>query len=187
MSEAVTATDGENGAPAISEELLDSSPAEELSTPDSYDDEADFEIRSAETTRLVPPLFSSRSQIRDELQTETSTAQDRTVDECLPLLTGLGVREKPPPVLNQHDIPQLRRKAHVDFLHDSLGSYPAAFAAMDAARPWLLYWALTGLSLLGEDVTPYGDRCVLLDRCAWKGFFFDLWLSHSTTCSFKMK
>ncbi|KAI9825473.1 MAG: CAAX farnesyltransferase (FTase) subunit beta [Thelocarpon impressellum] len=30
----------------------------------------------------------------------------------------------------------------------------------DASRPWLLYWALTGLFLLGEDVSQYRERVI---------------------------
>jgi protein farnesyltransferase subunit beta len=29
---------------------------------------------------------------------------------------------------------------------------------MDASRPWMVYWALAGLSLLGEDVTRVRQR-----------------------------
>jgi protein farnesyltransferase subunit beta len=30
--------------------------------------------------------------------------------------------------------------------------------AADATRPWMVYWALAGLSMLGEDVSEYASR-----------------------------
>ena len=64
---------------------------------------------------------------------------------------------------NDHlrNLPKLHRDAHVSFLRDKLGSYPWYFAAMDASRPWVFYWALNGLVLLGVDVGEYVDRYVL--------------------------
>lgn len=37
------------------------------------------------------------------------------------------------------------------------GSYPAGFLSLDAARPWLLYWSLNSLCLLGEEMISYKD------------------------------
>lgn len=104
----------------------------------------------------VPALFRTRPPIRDSLTTETSIVQDETVRECLPLLAGAGTRSLFD--YNEHGVPSLEREKHIDYLHERLGQLPAGFVAFDAARPWLIYWTLTGLCLLGENVDQYRSR-----------------------------
>lgn len=106
----------------------------------------------------VPELFTTPPPIRDALSTETSSLQDRTVQDCLPWLSGTSDPSKSPFDFNAHGIPRLEREKHIAYLHGSLGKLPAGFVGADASRPWLLYWALTGLYLLGEDVSQYRDR-----------------------------
>ena len=104
----------------------------------------------------VPDLFTSPPPIKDTLVTETSTSQDETVDECLPFLAGQGTRSLFD--FNDDGIPTIEREKHIEYLHERLGGLPAGFVAYDAARPWLIYWTLTGLCLLGEDVDQYRSR-----------------------------
>lgn len=47
---------------------------------------------------------------------------------------------------------------HIEYLYDSLEDYPEGFVTMDSSRPWMSYWALAGLMLLGEDVSKYRER-----------------------------
>ena len=113
----------------------------------------DEELASSVELPRAPPLFSEFPPIRDALETNSSKVQDETIEECLPFLT------EPQLDLNVFGIPQLRRKQHVTFLRHALeNKYPANFVSIDASRPWIPYWALTGLSLLGEDVSQYGGR-----------------------------
>ena len=106
----------------------------------------------------VPDLFISLPPIRDLLNTETSTLQDRTVQECLPFLAGTEDSTKSPFDYNINGLPKLERQEHIAYLHDSLGTLPARFVGLDASRPWAVYWALAGLCLLGEDVTQYREQ-----------------------------
>lgn len=110
----------------------------------------------AEDGPNVPSIHTALPPIRDDLITETSVSQDETIEECLPFLAGIGIRSLFD--YNQHGIPSLDRAKHIEYLHDRLGELPPAFVAYDAARPWLLYWTLTGLCLLGEDVGQYRSR-----------------------------
>jgi protein farnesyltransferase subunit beta len=48
----------------------------------------------------------------------------------------------------------LQRAAHVRFLHGGLGSLPAGYAALDASRPWLVFWILHSLALLAAPLPP---------------------------------
>ena len=101
----------------------------------------------------VPALFTTLPLIRDALITESSEMQDETVQECLPFLA------EPGGDLNLFGVSQLGRAKHVKYLSMMInGPLPAGFTAADASRPWMVYWALTGLYLLGEDVTQYRQR-----------------------------
>lgn len=136
----------------------------------------------------VPDLFAQKPPIRDQLVTESSEIQDKTVDQVLPLLRGepttkddydydygyddddddnddggssSDVQQQNAP-LNQFGVPRLNRDEHIAYLYDSLEMYPDRFVTLDAARPWMCYWALVALTLLGEDVSKFRERYVLL-------------------------
>lgn len=44
----------------------------------------------------------------------------------------------------------LNREKHVNFLLNGLEQLPKGFTAFDANIPWLCYWILNSLDLLGE-------------------------------------
>lgn len=90
------------------------------------------------------PLWLKQDEpvIEEELDTESSDLQLETAEECLPLLK----RTFPP---------SLDRANHIQFLNVSLGRLPAGFAALDASRPWMVYWALSALAALGDDMTEW--------------------------------
>lgn len=104
----------------------------------------------------IPALFTQPPPIRDSLVTETVDLQDATLEKCLPFLKGIHSTQKSP--FNACGVPALQRDDHVGYLYDSLEDYPAGFVALDASRPWMVYWALAGLFLLGEDVTRVRER-----------------------------
>ncbi|KAL1969552.1 hypothetical protein VTN77DRAFT_8990 [Rasamsonia byssochlamydoides] len=106
----------------------------------------------------IPPLFTDLPAIRDLLNTETSKVQDETVEKCLPFLRGTdsSLRDD----LNAFGVPRLRKDDHIAYLYDSLEDYPSNFVGIDSSRPWMVYWALAGLALLGEDVTKYRERVI---------------------------
>lgn len=99
----------------------------------------------------VPGLYTSQPIIRDPLETSTSEIQDETVAQCLPYLRGDVTSLN----YNRHGVPNLVRGKHKNFLKRNLRTLPAPFVAADASRPWMLLWNLTGLALLGEDVSSY--------------------------------
>jgi protein farnesyltransferase subunit beta len=121
---------------------------------------SDYKMQHSDDPLLVPKLFTSLPALRDPLKTDSSSVQDSTVQECLPFLAGSGDPEKSASDVNVYGVPNLDRKAHIAFLHSSLGELPPGFVAADASRPWMLYWALVGLYLLGEDISAYRERCV---------------------------
>ncbi|KAL1297412.1 hypothetical protein AAFC00_004945 [Neodothiora populina] len=107
----------------------------------------------------VPHLFSHPSLLQDSLVTESSTKQQKVMRECINILTNTSeAQEIQDP--NSHRLPKLQRQKHIKFLRNVLGDYPPPFQVMDASRPWLLYWALAGLSSLGVNVKTYKKRCM---------------------------
>ncbi|QKX55641.1 uncharacterized protein TRUGW13939_02738 [Talaromyces rugulosus] len=106
----------------------------------------------------IPSIFRELPQLRDLLTTQTSTVQDETVEKCLPLLRGTdgSLRGN----VNELGLAHLLRDYHIDYLYDSLEDYPETFVSLDSSRPWMSYWALASLTLLGEDVSKYRERVI---------------------------
>ena len=111
---------------------------------------------AAARANLFPELFTTLPPVRDLLNTETSQIQEETIQEVLPYLSGL----QPGVKYNQYGIPHLDRQRHIQFLHKSLRRLPAPYVAADASRPWMFYWALSGLSSMGEDISQYRERVI---------------------------
>ncbi|KXX81578.1 Protein farnesyltransferase subunit beta [Madurella mycetomatis] len=126
------------------------------SAPDSgtVDEEIAFERRNPGF--MIPDLFTRHPLVRDALVTDTSRLQDNTADICLPFLSG----DDDLTEYNEHGVPRLDRQRHIKFLHQSLGKLPGRFVAADASRPWFLYWCLSALTMLGEDVSTYRESVI---------------------------
>jgi hypothetical protein len=110
----------------------------------------------------IPLAFSTPPPIKDSLVTATSSAQDWNIQETLPFITATASSTKHPFEYNEYGVPRLDRLQHIDFLKAGLEDLPASFVSLDASRPWMVYWGLVGLYLLGEDVTQYRTRLVPL-------------------------
>ena len=61
----------------------------------------------------------------------------------------------------------LRELAHIAYLKAGLGDLSEAYTSLDASRPWLCYWMLHGLEVLGHDIPdPFASAVVsFLYRC----------------------
>lgn len=133
----------------------------ELITPDSLQqlsNRAETSNSSGIDDFPVPELFTSLPPIKDPLVTDTSRSQDKTAKRCLPFHAGtteFGFDRNP------QGIPRLNHEDHVAFLNDNIQN--ARYIPYDALRPWIVYWSLTGLSVLGEDLTQWRDR--VLETC----------------------
>ena len=106
----------------------------------------------------VPDLFLRPPLLNNDLETQTTQAQVETLDECLPLLGAINNPTRSPFEFNDFGVPELRTEDHIDFLHQNLAQFPAQFVGIDASRPWMVYWALLSLHLLGQDVSVMQDR-----------------------------
>ena len=126
-------------------------------TRDSWE-ELSFQENTTTDEFQVPGLFTSFPPIRDTLVTDTSQSQDETAEHCLPLHAGASGSFLH---LNSHGIPRLNQEKHVRFLNNTIQN--AKYIPYDALRPWVIYWSLTGLSVLGEDLAQWRRR--VLDTC----------------------
>ncbi|MCJ1313373.1 CAAX farnesyltransferase (FTase) subunit beta [Agyrium rufum] len=131
---------------------LDHDTMSEIWTSEATQSQLTAQIPQIPDYFLVPPI------LRDPLTTESSILQDEIVQDCLPLLNG--ANRSHDGVYNSHGVSGLYRANHIEFLHGLFEQLPAGYVAYDASRLWLLYWGLTGLSLLDQDVTKYRDRLV---------------------------
>ncbi len=107
----------------------------------------------------VSGLFTSFPPIRDPLVTDTSVSQDETAEHCLPFHAGTSGSSVD---LDSQGIPRINRENHVNFLNNAIQN--AKYIPYDALRPWVIYWSLTGLSVLGADLAKWRDR--VLETCA---------------------
>lgn len=106
----------------------------------------------------ISPHLCQKPLLSDQLSTPTSQLQARTVDECLPLLNAINDPSSNPFDFDEFGLPMLKQQLHIDFVHDGLQQLPAAFVAMDASRPWLMYWSLLSLYLMGQEVKSLRKR-----------------------------
>lgn len=115
----------------------------------------------------IPNLFTSLPPLRDLLTTETTVAQDESLKECLPFLTAGDDPYRSLFDFGSGGLPRLEREKHVKFLHTCLKNLSDSYVGLDASRPWQVYWVLTGLSLLGENVQQYRERSIMLLYRPW--------------------
>jgi protein farnesyltransferase subunit beta len=119
-----------------------------------------------ENCASVADAFMSFRPIRDRWQTKTSILQDETMEECLSFLAGVEDSRHDSAGRKTSGVPKLQRERHVEFLRRSLKTLRADYVGFDASRPWILYWVLAGLALLGEDVQQYQERLFVVVQCA---------------------
>ena len=105
----------------------------------------------------VPELYTTHPPIRDSLTTDTSVSQEDVVKQCLPRLISCS---RSLAGVNPYSIPSLEREDHIKFSQDAIDY--ARYIAYDPVRPWVIYWSLTALSLLGESVELYQQRYAFL-------------------------
>ncbi|BBH06727.1 Prenyltransferase family protein [Prunus dulcis] len=62
---------------------------------------------------------------------------------------------------------ELKRENHIDYLKGGLRQLPSSFCILDALRPWVCFWNLHSLALLGESVDDQLQNNIVdfLSRC----------------------
>ncbi|XP_037072174.1 protein farnesyltransferase subunit beta-like [Pollicipes pollicipes] len=98
----------------------------------------------------------------EDVPTDTSHQQERvegSVEECLAKFFD---RASVDP-----DLPKLARSQHIEFLCRSLSYLSGDYECLDASRPWLCYWILHALDVLGHRLSAEraAEVAGLLGRC----------------------
>lgn len=106
-------------------------------------------INNAMPGQDIPLWMQQEYQLQDEFQTKSSELVKQTAKDCLPFLFEA-----------IESTPELAKQKHVVFLTNMLGRLPNGYTGLDASRPWILYWTLMALSLLGHEVSRYRESCV---------------------------
>ncbi|KAK4147551.1 terpenoid cyclases/protein prenyltransferase alpha-alpha toroid [Dichotomopilus funicola] len=150
-------------APAISSPSSKIREIEEDEGEEETDKVVDFSHARTMAEPVIPDLFTQLPPVREGYLTDTLDVQLETARECMKFLDGLNTRE-PLVTRNEHGVPKLARDRHVRFLHMALGNLPGGFLVADASRPWFLYWSLSALVMLGQDVTSYRDGLIVTAR-----------------------
>ncbi|KAK9704203.1 CAAX farnesyltransferase (FTase) subunit beta [Basidiobolus ranarum] len=94
-----------------------------------------------------PKTLAELSYDDDDLPTETSLKQNEVEENV-----GLFFRKYKTNSLSKESI-ILRREAHIKFTMKGLESLNQFFVVLDASKPWLCYWMLHSLDLLGHELT----------------------------------
>ena len=94
------------------------------------------ESLDSEDTELMPTLVI----------TPSTEILEKTYRACEPFLS--------------QPTPPLAKELHASYLTKLglMAKFPRAFVSLDASRPWMMYWVLCALKILGEDISPHRDR-----------------------------
>ncbi|KAJ3161798.1 hypothetical protein HDU86_006569 [Geranomyces michiganensis] len=84
----------------------------------------------------------------DGFPTESSELQQEVEDSIAPLL---GPYQNGSADLGSV---KLDRDSHVKYVKKNFDSLPSYFVSLDASKPWLVYWTLHALDLLGSSIAP---------------------------------
>ncbi|RIA94482.1 terpenoid cyclases/protein prenyltransferase alpha-alpha toroid [Glomus cerebriforme] len=93
-------------------------------------------------SRILEELFSNT----DALPTESSRVQNETELSVYELYKA--ARDK-----NLVNTIKLNRESHIKYVKDGLKGLNKYLVSLDASKPWLCYWMLHSLDLLGDDIT----------------------------------
>ncbi|KAJ3333362.1 hypothetical protein HDU76_008987 [Blyttiomyces sp. JEL0837] len=106
-------------------------------------------------TRLQTLIYND-----DAYPTETSETQKEVEESVRVLLEPYEIAEK----LDAIDI---ERQKHIKYLREGLKGLKKGYVSLDASKPWLLYWMIHALDLLGESLTDEEKLNAIdtLNRC----------------------
>lgn len=107
-------------------------------------------------TSAYPSVFSlPRGRVpSDGVYTDTLLEQRDTEDKLAGVLADVAPALVPREPATAGGTTALRKSEHALFLHSTFYRLPAPYVALDASRPWLMYWTVHSLDLLGVGLDP---------------------------------
>ena len=107
--------------------------------------------------RTCAELVKEKTQ-EEDVYTASSVEQRATEDSCLRLIERYETNTS-----DLDDFPKLNRTKTVGFLRKGLKDLSEGYECLDASRPWLVYWILHSLELLGElDAVSAEDKAAVV-------------------------
>lgn len=94
----------------------------------------------------VVPIYPN--PIPDSLETVTTVDQYETEEKCVSMFTTDSVLT---------ELQYLKRDQHIAFLRKTVSKLNSSYTPLDASRPWVVYWAINGLSVLDEEISDLKD------------------------------
>jgi len=92
----------------------------------------------------------ARLRFQEEGVHSASSLEQRNVEEsCLRMFEKFEAK-----AADVDDLPALNRPKTVGFLRRGIRELSEGYECLDASRPWIVYWILHALELLGEQLTP---------------------------------
>ncbi|XP_015116348.1 protein farnesyltransferase subunit beta [Diachasma alloeum] len=112
-----------------------------------------YDAEEEESVRMYSKLREAAHDT-EGVETVTSREQEKVEGDVLKLYN-----------LNRE--PLLTKSRHIGFLKKSLINISAAYECLDCSRPWLCYWGLHALQILGErlEVDEYQKIVQFLSKC----------------------
>lgn len=92
---------------------------------------------------LLIEMTENGTDFEEELLTRTTEDQSDTENAIKAIYDD---------ILESGRIPHLLRDKHTKFLKMALGPLPGMFKALDASQPWIYYWVLNSLGLMGVEI-----------------------------------
>lgn len=90
----------------------------------------------------------------DGVYTDTLLEQRDTEERLSDVLSDVSSALVPREPATMGGTTALRKAEHGIFLHSTFYRLPAPYVALDASRPWLMYWTVHSLDLLGIGLDP---------------------------------
>lgn len=96
----------------------------------------------------LPNIPIYRNLVGDTLETVTTVDQQETEEKCVSMFTTEPIAS---------ELQFLKKDQHIAFLRKTISKLPRGYVVLDASRPWIIYWALNPLVLLGDDISDLKD------------------------------
>lgn len=103
------------------------------------------------TSVLQLPIFAVENDGFDTPTSEEQVKTEGALRELLALYIPQPGKPASSAALRVEDL-ALNRKAHIAWLKGLLNPLPTPYTTLDASRPWLIYWVVHSLALLGASL-----------------------------------
>jgi protein farnesyltransferase subunit beta len=137
--------------------------------PDLWSSHVHRALQSLTPCATMEDIYKKLQSRVDGLPTRTSAEQAECERTCTVSMLPLHLDDLSPEevaefqnrgLLNEAGDVVLLREKHIAYLRKGLGMLPASYVSLDASRPWIIYWIVHSLDLLGAPPLDLEQRIV---------------------------